>query len=152
MPLQWKALIDAHLAELPPTGPVFKRATEREWSKLSAAITQALRTADPTFGQRALRRGALQTIAADPAVDLATVRLFSGHTNDGTALRYLNWGQRAANRARCGQQAAAALFPTATTTTTARRTHRREGDDDSTTSSEGEQMSDASPSTLPRRH
>jgi hypothetical protein len=96
-----------------PSAHLFTRATERDWGKLSSAITRALRTAGPKFGQRALRRGALQTIAADPQVSLETLRTFSGHTNDEMLLRYLNWGLQANGRAAEAQKAAENLFPQA---------------------------------------
>ena len=112
VPPEWKATMDLYMEKRGKQQTLFTRATDRDWGKLSAAITAALRVAGEQFGQRALRRGALQTIAADPAVDLATLRTFSGHTNDATLLRYLNWGHESGKQAALAQTAARNLFPT----------------------------------------
>ena len=68
-------------------------------------VNLALRTADPTFTVRALRRGALQAMST-AGVSTETLMLFSGHKRLDTLLRYLNWGAEAGERA--GQARAAA--------------------------------------------
>jgi hypothetical protein len=105
-PPQWHARLVAYLDRFSNEAPMFNRGTEREWGKLRSAITSALRINNKDFGHRALRRGALQTLAADSNVDLATLRTFSGHTNDDMLLRYLNWGLEANKLRVAGQQAA----------------------------------------------
>lgn len=110
IPPQWRDGLADWMKDFAPEAPLFKRSSEVEWRKLSAAINKALQTTNRRFGQRALRRGALQTMAADPNVDLATLRCFSGHTNDEMLLRYLNWGMRANGRAQQAQEAARNLF------------------------------------------
>ena len=155
IPRAWKETLDAWSAPTKPEDPLFQRSTQTEWSRLGSAVTKALRTADPSYGQRALRRGALQTLAADPTVDLSTLRTFSGHTTDEMCLRYLNWGMRSSNRAHLGQEAAANLFPqvqqepAATTTTTA---CANDEDCSSTSSSEDESTASATSRSSTRRH
>ena len=108
-PPQWRTRLMEYLDRFEPTAPLFNRGTDRDWAKLRTAITAALRTSNKEFGHRALRRGALQTLAADPSVDLATLRTFSGHTNDEMLLRYLNWGLEASKLQVAGQRAATNL-------------------------------------------
>jgi integrase len=108
-PPHWRDRFVRYLDRFAPNAPLFNRATEKDWGKLSAAINRALRANNKDFGQRALRRGALQTIAADETVDLETIRTFSGHTGDDMLLRYLNWGLEAGKRQRSAQKAALAL-------------------------------------------
>ena len=113
-PPQWATRLLAYLNEFEPTAPLFNRATAKSWGKLRAEITRVLRTNNKLFSQKALRRGALQTLAMNPSTDLATVRLFSGHTTDDMLLRYLNWGLHSNKQAAAGQKAALSLVgPTA---------------------------------------
>jgi integrase len=137
VPPLWLTEIKALFATVTPSAPIFNRATGRDWGKLSTAITTALRTANPQFGHRALRRGALQTLASDPTVDDATLRTFSGHTTDETLMRYLNWGLQSNRRAVLAQSAASNLFPVASSpaTTPATTSPSCDDDTDSTTSS-----------------
>lgn len=53
-------------------------------------LCMALRTVNPEYEQRSIRRGSLQTMAAN-GVDEETLMRFSGHTQVGTLRRYLNW-------------------------------------------------------------
>lgn len=53
-------------------------------------LKEAIRKADPQLEQRSLRRGALQTMAAN-GVSEETLMRYSGHTQVGTLRRYLNW-------------------------------------------------------------
>ena len=66
------------------------------------------RLADPTMEARSVRRGALQLLAA-AEVPLPTLMLFSGHTNQRTLLRYLNWGVCATEQRSAMAVAGAAL-------------------------------------------
>jgi integrase len=147
VPPAWLTEIQALFATVAPTEPMFTRASEREWSKLCAEITEALRTANPRFGQRALRRGALQTLAADPTVDDATLRTFSGHTTDETLMRYLNWVLQSNRRTLLAQRAATNLFPNAQTTATTPATKRDDETDSTTSSTTGPPTSDTSVSS-----
>ena len=52
---------------------------------------------------------ALQALAAVGTTSLATIMLFSGHSNVDTPKRYLNWGSSSAAMREEAQQAAAAL-------------------------------------------
>jgi integrase len=163
VPPHWKAAIDEYCAAIEPSRPLFTRASERDWGKLSAAITTALRTAGPQFGQRALRRGALQTLAADPSVDLATLRTFSGHTGDDMLLRYLNWGLQSNRQAALAQRAARNLFPglemsepPAAATTAVEETVAKEDEPDDGISTSSEEAAvtttPATSASFPRRH
>lgn len=122
-PPAWQARLMSYLARFAPDQQIFNRSTPREETLLSQAITAALRAVDPNHSQRALRRGALQTLAADPKSTLATLRTFSGHTNDETLLRYLNWGKEATSMQVAGFEAARMLLgekPRATTSSSSR--------------------------------
>ena len=60
--------------------------------KRMPALLSAIRAADPELNLRAMRRGALQTMAL-AGVSAETLMTFSGHTNDKTLKRYLDWGR-----------------------------------------------------------
>ena len=98
---------------------LFNRSDVKSQLKLSTAITKALRVPNPKLSQRALRRGALQTLAADPDVSLETLRTFSGHTGNPMALRYLGWSRYSGVQKKLGEQAAMNLFRTGNRTETA---------------------------------
>lgn len=57
-----------------------------------AEVKHQLRSVDPAYEQRSLRRGALQNMAASgvPAADLLS---FSGHANIKSLMRYLGYGR-----------------------------------------------------------
>lgn len=72
-----------------------KAAEERNLfpSKTIAVDTRdRMRTVDKNLTQRAVRRGALQALAA-VGTDEATLMLFSGHRSVDTLRRYLDWGR-----------------------------------------------------------
>jgi hypothetical protein len=79
---------------------------------LGKQVTDTLRTVRPELGQRAMRRGSLQAMAQN-GVDLDTLRIFSGHRNVLTLLRYLNWSKDAAVLSREARAAARYLDPEA---------------------------------------
>lgn len=58
-------------------------------------IKESLRTEDKALEQRSLRRGALQSLAAQPDMTDEVLMLFSGHASVNTLRRYLSWGTRA---------------------------------------------------------
>jgi hypothetical protein len=87
---EWRPLLRQYLDALSPEDWVFPGGT-RTYGPLTSI---ALRSANANFTVRALRRGALQAMAIQ-GVDFATLRLFSGHTNDDTLKRYLDWGAMA---------------------------------------------------------
>lgn len=62
--------------------------------------------------QRSLRRGSLQTMAADPSISNSTLMHFSGHTSEKTLLRYLDWGRKSGLLARNATIASRHLQPT----------------------------------------
>jgi integrase len=57
----------------------------------SNCVVDILRTANPSLNCRSVRRGALQTIAADQSVDEETLLRMSGHRNVKMLHRYLDW-------------------------------------------------------------
>lgn len=59
----------------------------------SNEVTALLKTVHPKLNCRALRRGSLQTIAADPEVSEETLMRLSGHRNVKTLHRYLGWNE-----------------------------------------------------------
>jgi integrase len=79
--------------------------------KFGPLANLALRCANPEFSVRALRRGALQRMAAAGATD-ADLMIFSGHKRVDTLHRYLNWGAEAAERTRRAEMLASNLAQT----------------------------------------
>ena len=143
-PPRWRELLLDYLSSFKTeTDRLFCRGSTKQARELSLAITRALRAADPTLTQRAMRRGALQALAADPTVTSETIMSFSGHRSVDMLKRYLDWGRLFSNGRDRAVAAAANLFPAETTTTRTpartkkRRTRKRATytDDDSTTSS-----------------
>ncbi|PCI95561.1 MAG: hypothetical protein COB15_12095 [Flavobacteriales bacterium] len=78
------------------------------WDDLKAQLAKALREHDAEWGMKALRRGSLSTMARNET-PLDDLRLFSGHPNEGTLLRYLGWGVHAKANAVKGEAAARGL-------------------------------------------
>jgi integrase len=60
-----------------------------------ASLKMALRRGNPENEQRSVRRGALQALAKAPGMTLQALMAYSGHTQERTLLRYLNWGTKA---------------------------------------------------------
>jgi hypothetical protein len=99
---QWRPTVLRFLEDLRPTAWVFPGGTHR----FGLLTNLALRTANPDYTVRAIRRGALQAMSLDGAPDEVLV-IFSGHKSMDTLHRYLNWGAKSA--ARTGNGFAAAL-------------------------------------------
>ena len=59
----------------------------------SNEVVRLLKTVHPKLDCRSLRRGSLQTIAADPDVSEETLMRLSGHRNVKTLHRYLGWNE-----------------------------------------------------------
>jgi hypothetical protein len=57
-------------------------------------LLATLRSVNPLYEQKSMRRGSLQALAATPTITEATIMEFSGHTNAKTLRRYLNWGKK----------------------------------------------------------
>ena len=55
-------------------------------------LLAALRSVNPLLEQKSMRRGSLQALAAQ-GVDARTLMHYSGHTQERTLNRYLNWGK-----------------------------------------------------------
>ena len=110
-PPHWHKAISCYLNTFKsPDHFLFNRASTKAARQLSCAITRALRTACSTLTQRAMRRGALQALAADPKVTAATMMTFSGHKREETLRRYLDWGRAFSNLRALGLKAAKNLF------------------------------------------
>ena len=119
VPPEWAAEIREHLRQN-PTGPLFPtrvaRLTDaRKTEPLQARVLAAIRAAGSHLSTRSMRRGALQSLAkslgaagVSQADALTQLMAFSGHTNEKTLKRYLDWGRLFAAGAREGAQAAAA--------------------------------------------
>jgi len=82
--MEWRPLVLRFLEGLRPTAWVFPGGSPR----FGLLTNLALRTANPDYTVRAIRRGALQAMAADGAPDEVLV-IFSGHRNMSTLWRYL---------------------------------------------------------------
>ena len=74
-----------------------------------AKMLSTFRLADRRMEARSVRRGSLQTMAR-AGVPLETLMRYSGHTNEGTLLRYLGWGETAGDVQRQMAEAGAALI------------------------------------------
>ena len=77
-------------------------------------LCKALRTINPKYEQRSIRRGALQTMASH-GTDEETLMRFSGHTQVGTLRRYLNWNTINSKVQADMEKAAASLLPNTAT-------------------------------------
>ena len=105
LPAAWRAMTRQYVEAHP---------RPREWlfpggySAVGVLASAALRRVDRSFTVRALRRGALQTMAK-AGVPLDTLRRFAGHAQESTTLRYLNWGHEAGGLVAAGQAAATLL-------------------------------------------
>ena len=110
-PPHWHKLLKTYLDTFKsPDHFLFNRQNAQAARQLSMAITRALKAVNSTLTQRAMRRGALQALAADPTVTAATMMTFSGHKREETLRRYLDWGRAFANLRELGLKAAKNLF------------------------------------------
>jgi integrase len=78
------------------------------WVLQQQRMRAALRMANVSLNTRAIRRGALQTMASQ-GVPTETLMTFSGHTNVETLKRYLDYGRHLGSAQTAGQQAATLL-------------------------------------------
>lgn len=92
-PELWNA-VAKYFANMPASTsgdpPLFPKIT-------GVMVKEALREVDPLLEQRSLRRGSLQHMATLPNMTNEWLRTLSGHTNDSTLFRYLNWGVAASH-------------------------------------------------------
>ena len=100
-PDEWRTLVRDYLLPIEPSDWVFPGGTH----VFGARACMALRTIEPSFTVRALRRGALQAMSRKGASE-ATLMLFSGHKRADTLMRYLDWGAESADRAQQAREAA----------------------------------------------
>ena len=100
-PQVWRVLVNDYLRDMSLSACLFPRGT----GMYAPKVCLALRTIDPTFTARALRRGALQAMAKR-GVPQDTLILFSGHKRVDTLMRYLDWGESADDRGRQARAAA----------------------------------------------
>jgi hypothetical protein len=85
----WQAWVQLHL---PASGPIFPTVrTEKDRTKMVAALLKELRVTSPMLECRSLRRGSLQTLAHQ-GVSSELLMIFSGHRSIHTLYRYLGWG------------------------------------------------------------
>ena len=85
-PPAWRAELETFLHSKPNGRRLFRPSLEK-----SGEAVQALRLANPALSCRAVRRGALQTIARSSDVSEETLMRMSGHKNVNTLHRYLDW-------------------------------------------------------------
>ena len=103
-PEEWRGLLNQFLAPLQPADWLFPGQEK----VFGPAVKMALRTANPTYTVRALRRGALQRMAK-AGVPHETLMTFSGHKRLDTLMRYLDWGAEAGLRVQAARAAATNL-------------------------------------------
>lgn len=77
---------------------------------LGALVTEALRVVNADLGARAIRRGALQSMAKG-GIPIETLRKFAGHKRDSTTRRYLGWDEHIEAEHAEGREAARFLAP-----------------------------------------
>jgi hypothetical protein len=81
-----------------------------DWANVKLRLAAALKTQDPSWDLKALRRGSLSTMAR-AGVPLQDLMLLSFHKSTATALRYLGWGAAARDLAVRGEDATRHLLP-----------------------------------------
>ena len=91
-----------------PTDKLFPQ-DQKGLEQLVKDLRQLVRSVNPKYDLRALRRGSLQALAA-ANVDLEVIRVFSGHTNIPMLLRYLGRGLAVRQRKEQGSKAARAAL------------------------------------------
>jgi integrase len=103
-PPAWRLALQQFLRPKQPATKLFPGDQARHATRVNAA----LRSANPTYTVRALRRGALQ-LMANQGADFPSLMVFSGHKRVDTLLRYLDWGAHAATRSEEARQWARSL-------------------------------------------
>lgn len=101
----WVGQVQMFLAAS-PSSHLFDAA---DHARLKADVRTALRTLNPQYEQRSLRRGSL-TALAEAGASSHVLMHFSGHTNERTLLRYLNWGWHHGEMRTLGTAASLALW------------------------------------------
>ena len=101
--------VTAHLRVLEGILNVHPKA--RLFKLKTSQMLPTIRLVDPALEARSVRRGALQAMAA-AGVPLELLMRYSGHTQEKTLLRYLNWGVVTGELQRQMQEAGQALQPT----------------------------------------
>ena len=100
-PAPWRPILRQYLEQFGPREELFPGGPKR----FGSLVNLAVRTVTPNHSVRALRRGALQTMARN-GVPLETLMFFSGHKSVDTCKRYLGWGEHAGEMAAQAQDAA----------------------------------------------
>ena len=91
-------------------GNQFLWEQRRSNNDVQQQLLAALRSANPLLEQKSMRRGSLQQLAAQ-GYDARTLMHFSGHTQEKTLMRYLNWGARSGELRNRTTAAAPHLMP-----------------------------------------
>jgi integrase len=92
-----------------PSEVLIQPRAGNHWAGRMPAMLASLRAVNPELNLRAVRRGALQALAM-AGTDTATLMQYSGHTNERTLKRYLDWGRLHQMSEDAGQSAAAAAL------------------------------------------
>jgi integrase len=108
VPPQWRQQFRSWFASVRPEEFLFPAASMKERLERGHTLLHALRLIDPSMGQRAIRRGALQHMARS-GTPLETLMEFSGHKSQDTLRRYLRWGLDAEEPAQRARDAARLL-------------------------------------------
>jgi len=85
-PPQWRQEIQEFLSR-----PRRDRYLFRKSLQSSSEVITAIRLANPVLSCRSVRRGAAQALASDPSVSCDTIMKITGHKQEKTLHRYLNW-------------------------------------------------------------
>ena len=108
VPPRWRQELGSWLATIRPEEFIFRAESANDRMRMGVQLKLTLQSIDPSLGQRAIRRGALQHMSR-LGIPNATLMQFSGHRSEETLLRYLGWGLHAEERAERSREAARLL-------------------------------------------
>jgi hypothetical protein len=104
MPKEWGEKVERWLSSV-RGDYIFPKS---KWKSLKEETKKAIKSQNPEWDLKSLRRGSLSTMAR-AGVPLSTLRQFSGHKSDAMLLRYLGWGIHAGEQKMLGEAAAQKL-------------------------------------------
>ena len=110
VPLQWAEWLRDWCGTV-KTVFLFQRPSRAMRSKFLTEVRDHLRTINPRYDLRAVRRGSAQTMA-ESGVPLSTILTFTKHADVKMLRRYLRFGKTKSEETRKGTAAASALWQT----------------------------------------
>lgn len=95
MPQKWAKVVQQHLLNVSKRTSMAPAHEQRIFSQDLSTRTFMIQVEPKLKTIRAIRRGALQHLAASPSTSLQDLLRFSGHKSQATLMRYLNYGEQA---------------------------------------------------------